>query len=88
MIEPDFRKEYEGTFPPLIDDVYRAHNVLAEKMYHSRDGKITGCTSYISRKMECGYNHAAAIMELMEEKGGITAADDRGARRLLPLPRS
>lgn len=88
MDEREFRKHFEGEFPPLIDDVYQAHNLLAEKISYSRDGKLTGCTSYIQRKMQCGYSHAAAIMELMEEKGGITAADDRGARQLRALARS
>lgn len=86
MNEFEYRKQFEGEFPPLIDDVYQAHNILAEKLSYSRDGKLTGCTSYIQRKLQCGYNHAATIMELMEEKGGITAADNKDARELRALP--
>lgn len=83
----DFRKQYEVEFPPLIDDVRRAHAILAEKLYGQPTPFLTGCTSYIQRKMQCGYNHAAAIMEFMEELGGITPADNKGARQLKPLPR-
>jgi len=82
----EYRKHFEGEFPPLIEDVYRAHTILAEKLYVYPDRPLTGCTSYIQRKLECGYNHAAAILELMEEKGGITPADSKGARQLKPLP--
>ena len=87
MNKSDYRKQFEGEFPPLIDDVYRAHNFLAEKLYSHPDRPLTGCTSYVQRKMECGYNHAAAIMELMEERGWITAADGKGARQLKPVSR-
>lgn len=88
MNEFEYRKQFEGEFPPLIEDVYTAHGILAEKLYNYPDRALTGCTSYIQRKMECGYNHAAAVMELMQEKGGITAADSKGARQLKPLPRT
>jgi len=84
----DFRKDFEGSFPPLIEDVYQAHSFLAERLYDRPERPLTGCTSYIQRKMQCGYNHAAAIMQLMEEKGGITAADSKGARQLRTLSRS
>lgn len=87
MNEFEYRKQFEAEFPPLIDDVYQAHGILAEKLYAHPDRPLTGCTSYVQRKMQCGYNHAAAVMELMEEKGGITAADSKGARQLKPLPR-
>lgn len=86
MNEFDYRKQFEGEFPPLIDDVRAAHLILAEKLYNYPDRPLTGCTSYIQRKMQCGYNHAAAIIGLMEEKGGITAADNKGARELRALP--
>jgi DNA segregation ATPase FtsK/SpoIIIE-like protein len=87
MNEFEYRKQFEAEFPPLIDDVYQAHGILAEKLYAQPTPFLTGCTSYIQRKMQCGYNHAAAIMALMEEKGGITATDSKGARQLKPLSR-
>jgi len=52
MNEFEYRKQFEGEFPPLIDDVYAAHNILAEKLHHYPDRPLTGCTSYIQRKME------------------------------------
>lgn len=82
----EYRKQFEGEFPPLIDDVYRAHNILAEKFHTYPVRPLTGCTSYIQRKMQCGYSHAAAILELMEEIGGITSPDSKGGRQLMPLP--
>ena len=88
MKEGDFKRLYQGEFPPLVEDVYRAHGILAEKLHNGSGRPLTGCTSYIQRKMQCGYNHAAAIMQLMEEKGWITPADNKGARMLRPLHRS
>lgn len=59
------------------------------KMYllnlkHSK-GKLTGCTSYIQRKMQIGYNHAARIMEVLEQRRFITAPDENGERRGVDL---
>ena len=43
-------------------------------------------TSYIQRKMGIGYNHAAAIMETLENEGAVTAPDRNGKRTTLPRP--
>ena len=87
MTENDFRKLYEAEWPPFDNDVDRAVGLLAEKLYGRSSPDLTGCTSYISRKLPCGYTHAAAIMERMEERGLITPADDKGARRLIQQKR-
>ena len=84
----EYRKQFEVEFPPLIDDVRQAHIFLAEKLYGQTTPFLTGCTSYVQRKMQCGYNHATAVLELMEELGGITPADSKGARQLKPLRHS
>jgi DNA segregation ATPase FtsK/SpoIIIE-like protein len=46
---------------------------------HREAGKLTGCTSYIQRKMGLGYNHAAAIMDHLEAEF-ITPPDKHGER--------
>lgn len=46
-------------------------------------GKLTGCTSYVQRRMGIGYNHAARIMDYLESAQIITAPDNRGERRFV-----
>jgi len=43
-------------------------------------------TSYIQRKMGIGYNHAAAIMETLENEGAVTKPDNNGKRIALSRP--
>lgn len=43
-------------------------------------GKLTGCTSYVQRKMQIGYNRAAAIMEELEKRKFISEPDKNGER--------
>ena len=40
-------------------------------------------TSYIQRKLQIGYNRAARIIEEMEEKGIISAANSQGKREII-----
>lgn len=61
----------------------RAFGFLMEKRQHSPDDNMTGCTSYIQRKLQCGYNRAATLLDMMEQDGWITAADRNNARRLV-----
>lgn len=44
-------------------------------------GKLSGCTSYVQRKMQIGYNHAARIMDYLEAARFITPADNVGIRK-------
>lgn len=46
-----------------------------------RDRKVS--TSYIQRRLGIGYNRAATIIERMEEKGLISAANHAGKREIL-----
>lgn len=43
--------------------------------------------SYVQRRLQLGYNRAAAIMELMEKNGVVTTADHGGKRTVLPWRR-
>lgn len=43
-------------------------------------GKLIGCTSYIQRKMQIGYNHAARLLDELERRHFITAPDNNGER--------
>lgn len=65
------------------DDLNEALRHLSDKQ-PLKDGSMTGCTSYVQRKLQCSYNHAAAILEIMVERGIITDTDSRGARRFVP----
>ena len=39
--------------------------------------------SYIQRRLQIGYNRAARIMEMMEEQGVISSANNAGKREIL-----
>lgn len=67
--------------------VTEAKTALAELANRKGPDKLYGCTSYVSRKLNCGYNTAAAIMEDLQRDGFITDADDHGCRRLIIKPR-
>jgi DNA segregation ATPase FtsK/SpoIIIE-like protein len=60
-----------------------AAQVESAKFFLRAKGELSGCTSYIQRKLECGYNRAAQILDALEKEGFITAPDERGQRRLV-----
>jgi DNA segregation ATPase FtsK/SpoIIIE-like protein len=43
---------------------------------------LSGCTSYVQRKLQTSYNAAAALMQELEDTGYITEADRTGMRRI------
>lgn len=43
-------------------------------------GQLSGCTSYIQRKMQIGYNHAARILDYLVAVRFITEANNSGVR--------
>lgn len=47
------------------------------------DGRITGTTSYVQRTLQCGYNRAVSILDVLVERGIITEPDHEGARHIL-----
>jgi DNA segregation ATPase FtsK/SpoIIIE-like protein len=59
-----------------------AEQIESAKFYLTQKGELSGCTSYIQRKLECGFNRAAAILEALEHQGFISEPDDKGRRRL------
>lgn len=59
---------------PMLDT---ARSILRQR--HIEAGKLTGCTSYVQRKMGIGYNHAAAILEHLEAEF-VTPPDSNGER--------
>ncbi len=76
------RAMHETTTPPPavieggVDDLYdRAVEVV------TNGGKAS--TSYVQRRLEIGYNRAAALVERMEQLGVVSAPDHRGLRQIL-----
>lgn len=66
----------------LIDAEVRAAEQHLRDLLCSK-GRLTGTTSYIQRKMQIGYNHAARILAYLEAARFITAPDDKGERELI-----
>jgi hypothetical protein len=67
------RKLYLQQWPPISEDAAVALHFLAEKAYE-KENYLSDCAGYIRRKLQCGDNHAAAIMEFLEQRGDIGVA--------------
>ncbi len=67
--------------PPvkLSEQILAAHLALRDQP------RLTGCISYVQRKLECSYNRAALIMAFLEDAKVISVNQDTGARRWLVL---
>lgn len=78
------REHLQDIAAVLENDIRRAQAALVERLGNSRSEPMTGCTSYVQRKLGIGYNAASAILEEMVKRGMITDVDRNGARRLLP----
>jgi DNA segregation ATPase FtsK/SpoIIIE-like protein len=50
------------------------------RMYGNK-GKLSGCTSYVQRMMQIGYNHAARILDYLVASGFITEPNNVGIRK-------
>lgn len=59
----------------LVGQAASAYEALREK------DVLTGCTSYVQRKLQCGYNRAATILEILEKLKIISDPDALGARK-------
>lgn len=59
----------------------------AKQVYRGKpkeDGDLFGgSTSYLQRKMQWGYNHAAAVVEALVDEGWLSDCDTRGRRKIL-----
>lgn len=62
-----------------IESQITAAQMHLTNLKHNK-GKLTGCTSYIQRKMQIGYNRAALIMEKLEARKFISEPDAAGER--------
>jgi DNA segregation ATPase FtsK/SpoIIIE-like protein len=58
----------------LTDQAQRALTELQRKE------TLTGCTSYVQRKLQIGFNTADRILEELEDGNYITAPDNNGMR--------
>lgn len=66
-----------------------AKDALRKKVPRVETGKLSGCTSYVQRTLQCGYNRAASIMDFLVEQHFITEPDHRGERSLVSsLPKT
>lgn len=63
-------------------DMEKAKQVYRDKPKDAQ-GRMTGSTSYLQRKMQWGYNHAAAVIEQLEADGWLTAPDHSGVRLVI-----
>ncbi len=63
--------------PALSPDAQWALTELKHKL------ELTGCTSYVQRKLQCGFNKAARILEELETARWISEADNTGKRHWL-----
>lgn len=69
--------------PDRHAELLRVFGFLVEKRSLSSSDDMTGCTSFIQRKLQCGYNRAANLLAELVTLGWITDADRNGARCLL-----
>lgn len=60
-----------------------SEQIESAKFYLQQKGEMSGCTSFIQRKLQCGYNRAADILEALEKEGFITEPDNVGRRVLV-----
>ena len=72
---------------PLADqeaELERAFGFLIERHRAGvKDDAIPSCTSLVQRKLQCGYNRAACLMEEMEKRFWITAPNNHGDRKII-----
>jgi DNA segregation ATPase FtsK/SpoIIIE-like protein len=66
----------------LASQIKKARAALKEKAKGPAN-KMTGCTSYIQRSLQCGYNRAALIIDYLVSDKFISEPDDTGARHLI-----
>lgn len=65
-------------------DIDKAKAVFRDKP-KGDDGKISGSTSYLQRKMQWGYNHAAAVIEHLVTEAWLTEPDHVGRRTVVGM---
>ena len=76
IISNDINNNVESTSKNEIDELYnQALDIIKS------EGKAS--TSFLQRKLQIGYNRAARIIDMMEEKGVVSRANHVGKREVL-----
>lgn len=67
-----------------MDDDERLERQTEQALEHLRTKEVlTGCTSYVQRKLQVGFNRAATILERLEGADIISEPDNEGKRHWL-----
>lgn len=61
--------------PKLSDQIYAAHRALRQQQ------RLTGCISFVQRKLECSYNRASLLIAFLEDAKVLGTIDQTGYRR-------
>jgi DNA segregation ATPase FtsK/SpoIIIE-like protein len=78
-IDPNIERDKLERGSDLSDvEIAAAEKHLRDRLRHN--GKLTGCTSYVQRRMGIGYNHAARILDYLVACHFITEPDSNGER--------
>lgn len=78
-----FAEQHLQELPDPQAEMERAFGFIVEKRHQQKYDELYSCTSYVQRKLQCGYNRAAVLMEEMEKQFWVTAPDGRGARKII-----
>lgn len=68
--------------PAEPEQIRSALNALREKAFTEGQFELSGCTSYVQRRLQCGYNRATEILAALVEQQQISEPDDKGVRTL------
>lgn len=76
------RDEIEAGADLTAAEIEAAKDALRAKAA-AQGEHMTGCSSYLSRTLHCGFNQSSRMLSLLEAAQFITAADAKGERRLI-----
>ena len=85
--EPDYVDEIINFVDDKEDNLTNDLNENKDELYQDAlsiiksEGKAS--TSFLQRKLQIGYNRAARIIDMMEERGEITKANHVGKREII-----
>jgi DNA segregation ATPase FtsK/SpoIIIE-like protein len=66
----------------ILEQAKTALAALREKAFTEGRYELSGCSSYVQRKLQCGYVRACAILMVLEDQKQISEADNQGVRTL------
>ena len=61
----------------------KSRKISENRFLNSNSGLSLISTSFLQRKLQIGYNRAARIIDMMEEKGIVSKANHVGKREVL-----